>query len=199
MNSISGGVFNHTTDITFTTTGDKVKIQSNFMGLDVFGQLKLEVEIMGSVPKLPSTARVDFIDYDEVYTKSSPGTIRAHQTRTNKLISGNSDYPFTQDQLIVYQECPYMPFKSQGESARFKFSRGVVNYEATEGIVRFAVNTKVAPLEEEDPCVQGRASCGQHSSCVVEGDEFRCICNPGYDFCIFFFNVEPSVCNNLTN
>lgn len=31
-----------------------------------------------------------------------------------------------------------------------------------------------------DPCEEGRANCGVNSACVVEGDTYRCICNPGY-------------------
>ncbi|KAG8236148.1 hypothetical protein J437_LFUL001582 [Ladona fulva] len=35
-------------------------------------------------------------------------------------------------------------------------------------------------LAEIDPCWEGKKTCDEHSSCVVEGDNFRCICNPGY-------------------
>lgn len=35
-------------------------------------------------------------------------------------------------------------------------------------------------LTDIDPCIQGRETCGPHSSCVVEDDTFHCVCNPGY-------------------
>lgn len=33
----------------------------------------------------------------------------------------------------------------------------------------------------EDPCREGRTKCGPHSSCVVEGQTFKCICDHGYE------------------
>ena len=33
-----------------------------------------------------------------------------------------------------------------------------------------------------DPCREGKAKCGEHSNCVVDGDEFKCICDRGYEF-----------------
>jgi len=35
-------------------------------------------------------------------------------------------------------------------------------------------------IVDEDPCKSGRSKCGEHSSCVSEGDSFRCVCNPGW-------------------
>lgn len=33
-----------------------------------------------------------------------------------------------------------------------------------------------------DPCEEGRQQCNDNSVCVVEGETFRCICNPGYQY-----------------
>lgn len=35
---------------------------------------------------------------------------------------------------------------------------------------------------EDDPCEEGRSQCTENSVCVVEGDTFRCICNPGFQY-----------------
>jgi hypothetical protein len=35
-------------------------------------------------------------------------------------------------------------------------------------------------IADEDPCRSGRSKCGEHSSCLVEGDTFKCVCNPGW-------------------
>ncbi|XP_076239485.1 nidogen isoform X2 [Calliopsis andreniformis] len=181
---LTGGLFNHTAELTFPETEDKVTIRSNYLGLDVFGQLKMEAEITGTLPQLARDSRVEYGDYDELYTRAQAGVIRAQGEKTIKLNEDGDerDLSFTQDQTIVYNECPYLPVDPEDDTTRLKFFRGVTNYEATEGIIRFAVNTKVAPLEEEDPCIQGRETCTEHSSCVVDGDGFKCVCNPGYQY-----------------
>ncbi|XP_070160368.1 nidogen isoform X1 [Polyergus mexicanus] len=182
---LTGGLFNHTAELIFPSTGDKVTIRSNYLGLDVFGQLKIEADIEGTVPHLERDTKVDYGDYDELYTRAKPGMIRAQSERTCKLLHGGGDereIAFTLDQIISYQECPYGIFDPEDDTTRLKFFRGITTYEATEGIIRFAVNTKVTPLEEEDPCIQGRQTCGDHSSCVVDGDNFKCICNAGYQY-----------------
>ncbi|XP_018054137.1 PREDICTED: nidogen-2 isoform X4 [Atta colombica] len=182
---LTGGLFNHTAELNFPLSGDKVTIRSNYLGLDVFGQLKMEAEITGSVPHLERDTRVDYGDYDELYTRAQPGVIRSQSERTCKLLHGGGDEKeinFKLDQIISYQECLYAIFDPEDDTTRLKFFRGVTAYENTEGIIRFAVNTKIAPLEEEDPCIQGRQTCGDHSSCVVDGDSFRCVCNAGYQY-----------------
>ncbi|XP_050461827.1 nidogen isoform X2 [Cataglyphis hispanica] len=182
---LTGGLFNHTADLVFPSTGDQVTIRSNYLGLDVFGQLKMEANIEGTVPHLERDTKVDYGDYDELYTRAQPGLIRTQSERTCKLLRGGGDeqeITFTLDETISYQECPYGIFDPEDDTTRLKFFRGITTYEATEGIIRFAVNTKVTPLEEEDPCIQGRQTCGDHSSCVVDGDSFKCVCNAGYQY-----------------
>ncbi|XP_024891203.1 nidogen-2 isoform X4 [Temnothorax curvispinosus] len=182
---LTGGLFNHTAELNFPSSGDKVTIRSNYLGLDVFGQLKMEAEITGTVPYLERDTRVDYGDYDELYTRAQSGMIRSQSERTCKLSRGSGDereINFKLDQIISYKECPYAIFDPEDDTSRLKFFRGVTAYEGTEGIIRFAVNTKITPLEEEDPCIQGRQTCGDHSSCVVDGDSFRCVCNAGYQY-----------------
>jgi len=170
--SRAGGLFNHTAELSFPSTGDKVTIHSNYLGLDVFGQLKMEAEITGTVPYLEKDTRVDYGDYDELYTRAQPGMIRSQSERTCKLLRGDGDereINFKLDQIFSYQECPHAIFDPEDDTTRLKFFRGVTAYEGTEGIIRFAINTKITPLED-----------GPHSSCVVEGDSFKCVCNAGW-------------------
>ncbi|XP_025991116.1 nidogen isoform X2 [Solenopsis invicta] len=181
---LTGGLFNHTAELNFPASGDKVTIHSNYLGLDVFGQLKMEANITGTLPHLEQDTRVEYGDYDELYTRAQPGLIRSQSERTCKLRSGGNERElnFKLDQMINYQECPHATFDPEDDTTRLKYFRGVTAYESTEGIIRFAVNTKTTPLEEEDPCIQGRQTCGAHSSCVVDGDSFRCVCNAGYQY-----------------
>ncbi|XP_034945839.1 nidogen isoform X2 [Chelonus insularis] len=176
---LTGGLFNHTAELVFGT-GERITIKSTYLGLDVFGQLKMEADIQGTLPQLPREAKVDYGDHDELYTLSQRGSIRSHSNRFYKLNGDSTEYPFTLDQSIMYHDCPYDTSTPVDETTKLKFSRGLTTYESREGILRFAMNTKITPLEEEDPCIQGRATCSDHSSCVVDGDDFRCVCNTGY-------------------
>jgi len=150
----------------------------------------MEAEITGTVPYLEKDTRVDYGDYDELYTRTQPGMIRSQSERTCKLLRGDGDereINFKLDQIFSYQECPHAIFDPDDDTTRLKFFRGVTAYEGTEGIIRFAVNTKITPLEEEDPCIEGQKICGPHSSCVVEGDSFRCVCNAGWVSLLLIF------------
>ncbi|XP_076380705.1 nidogen isoform X3 [Megalopta genalis] len=181
---LTGGFFNHTAVLTFGSTGDKVTIRNNYLGLDVFGQLKMEAEVIGTLPQLSRDTRVSHGDYDELYTRVQSGIIRAQSERISKLNdgSGERDMVFTLDQTIIYNECSYLLVDPEDDTTRLKYFRGVTTYEATEGIIRFAVNTKVAPLEEEDPCIKGKETCPDYSNCVVVGDRFKCECNSGFHY-----------------
>ncbi|KAG7213656.1 hypothetical protein KM043_002901 [Ampulex compressa] len=191
---LTGGLFNHTTELSFTSTGDKVTIRSTYLGLDVFGQLKMEAEITGTLPHLERDTKVQYTDYSELYTRAQPGTIHAQSESACKLVRGGEEreLPFTQGQTIVFRECPYGTYEAEDDTTKLKFSRGVTTYEATEGIVRIAVNTKVAPLQEEHPCVRGRELCGEHSTCTAVDDNIKCVCNPGYQF--LYDEAGNSVC-----
>ncbi|XP_058796968.1 nidogen [Phymastichus coffea] len=179
---LTGGVFNHTMELIFKSTGDKLTIRNKYLGLDVFGQLKLESEIMGYLPWVEEGARVDYGDYEQLLTRAQPGVIRSNTERSYSFATSPSiKYSFTEDQTIVYEECSYAPLSADTEvTSKLKFSRGITTYESRENIVRFAVNSKIVPLEEQDPCIQGRATCGYHSSCIIDVNTFRCVCDPGY-------------------
>lgn len=44
---LTGGVFNHTADITFPGTPHRISITQRYTGLDLFDQLRLEGEVTG--------------------------------------------------------------------------------------------------------------------------------------------------------
>lgn len=63
---------------------------------------------------------------------------------------------------------------------RLKSVRTFISYEREESIIRYAMNNKISPAGvEEDPCADGATKCGSHSTCVVENDSYKCVCNPG--------------------
>lgn len=151
------------------------------MGLDVFGQLRVETEIKGYLPFVTEGGLIEFEDYEILLTRPQPGVIRSNSKRTYKFKDAPTvTYKFDEDHTVHYKECSYAPFDQNADNTmRLKFSRGIITYERVDGIARFAMNAKIGPLEEEDPCVKGRQTCGPHSSCVPDKDSFRCICDHG--------------------
>lgn len=177
---ITGGLFNHTLELKFDKTNDKLIIKNKYMGLDVFGQLKVESHIKGTLPRMNDDVRLEYIDHELTLNHIQPSTLRSHASRKYKIATDpNSSYPFSEDHTIEYRKCRYSPSSESQNSSRVKLSRGVTTYESRESIIRFASNAKVVPLEEEDPCIQGRETCSHHSSCIAVEDSFRCVCNPG--------------------
>lgn len=177
---LTGGIFNHTADVTFPATGHKVTIRQNYFGLDVFDQLRMETEIHGTLPTIPVGKKIQIGDYGEQYTRTAPGLIVSHSSLKFQWDGNPLDNLFNVEQVIRYSECIYSP--KNISTYRLKVARNFISYEAREKIIRYAMTSKVTPLSDEDPCKSGRSKCGEHSSCLTEGDSFRCVCNPGYQY-----------------
>lgn len=173
-----GGVFNQTVTVTYPQTGHKMILKQRFTGLDVFEQLTMTAEIKGDLPNIPIGSKINIKDYDEQYTPIGPGQLLGRSSQVFQLEGVEIDNKFTVEQNIQYEECKHSatvvhPF-------RLRVARNFIGYE-TENIIRYAMNNKVTPLGvDEDPCREGKSQCGRHSTCIAEGDTYRCVCNPGY-------------------
>ncbi|PSN49586.1 hypothetical protein C0J52_09739 [Blattella germanica] len=143
-NLISGGIFNHTIDVTFPQTGHKVTVRQRYFGLDVFDQLRMEAEIRGTLPTIPIGKKVQIADYEEQYTRTGPGVILSQSSLNYQLDGTPFDTPFTVEQVIRYNECIYSPKNTT--TYKLKVARNFISYEAREKILRYAMTNKVAPL-----------------------------------------------------
>lgn len=178
---ITGGILNHTAQITYR--GTQVTIRQHYKGLDVFDQLKMDAEIKATIEDLPPHIKLEISDYEEQYSSSQPGLILSESQRVFKNRDQNFDYPFTIKQSIFYEVCPHSPPEDVNIGPyTFKTGKNLIGYERKEQIIRFGMSSKITPLGLEDPCIRGRETCGELSSCVVEGDTYKCVCNPGYHY-----------------
>ncbi|CAB3388254.1 Hypothetical predicted protein [Cloeon dipterum] len=177
---LTGGVYNHTSSIYFSSTGDRVTVVQRFLGMDVFDQLKTEIFVTGSIPSIAANNRIESDDFDEIYTRTGPGVVKAHHNRDIKIGGSDNMLPFTVDQTIEYQECAAQ--ESDVTTLRLKLERNYILYEEREQIVRYATNSKIGPLGDDDPCRENKLNCGEHSTCLVENDEAKCVCEKGYQF-----------------
>ena len=137
----------------------------------------MTAELNGDIPTIPIGSKITIKDYDEHYTAIGPGHLVARSSQIFQLEGVAVDNTYTVDQNIQYHECEHIT--NPVTSFRLKVTRNFIGYE-TENIIRYAMNNKVTPLGvDEDPCREGKSQCGRHSTCVAEGDTFRCVCNPG--------------------
>ncbi|XP_059485330.1 nidogen [Neocloeon triangulifer] len=192
---LTGGVYNHTSTIFFSNTGHRVTVIQRFLGLDVFDQLKTEIIISGTIPSIPADNRIESDDFEEKYTRTGPGVVKAHYTREIK-IGGDNGQPiqFVADQTIEFEECAAQ--ESDVSTLRLKFSRNYILYEAREKIVRYAMTSKVSPLGDDDPCKESKVNCGANSVCIVENDDAKCVCEKGYKF-LFDIGISEPQCVDI--
>lgn len=72
--ALLGGKFNFTTTVEFPQTGHHVVIEQRFHGVDVFNYLRMNINVMGTVPSIPNGAKIEVPDYEEEHVKTGLGT-----------------------------------------------------------------------------------------------------------------------------
>ncbi|XP_030745606.1 nidogen-2 isoform X2 [Sitophilus oryzae] len=174
---ITGGLLNHTSNIRFLNSSHEVYINQKFLGLDVFDQVKVEIDIQGDIPTLNAQQSVIIDEYSEQYTHTADGVLQMSSERSY-LLDGQI-HVFRVEQTLKFDYCPFQK-NNVGESWTLKVAKNFISYEEREQIIRFGLSNKITPIGEYDPCEEGRSRCGPDSSCVVDGTSFDCVCNPGY-------------------
>ncbi|CAH0560102.1 unnamed protein product [Brassicogethes aeneus] len=194
---LTGGVFNHSATVTFLNTSQVVTIKQRYVGLDVFDQLRLEADIQGEIPNLPQNVKVDIEEYQEEYTMTRPGLIQMSSQRSFKYVNAlnNQDvvYVYNVEQAFTFDSCLH-DNTTVGAIWKLRVGKNFISYEAREQIIRFGMSNKVIPFGDNDPCEEGRSKCGPNSSCVVDNDNYRCVCNPGYQQ---FFRDNMTLCADI--
>lgn len=178
---LTGGQFNHTADIYFPDTKDRVIINQEYDGHDVFDQLTLGVDIRGTIPSILTGTRLEISEYNEDYTIVEPGLIHSASSRTFTNKNTGQKYEQKVSQTFSYNPCKYAPTSEEDlEPLTLKVVKNYIIYETRDNIVRYSTSNKIQSRGREDPCIEGRNSCGPHSTCVVQGDSFACICQSGF-------------------
>lgn len=178
---LTGSVFNHTAEIFYPNTGERVTIRQEYMGHDVFDQITLESDIRGTVPVVGNDEKLDLKEYEEQYSIVDTGLVRSQSTRTfiNKMT--NVQYEQRITQTITFNTCRFAPINDEDKLPfTLQVGKNYLNYETKENIVRYGMSNKIVPIGHEDPCIRGRTTCGPSSVCVVNGESYKCICNDGY-------------------
>ncbi|KAK7791449.1 hypothetical protein R5R35_010931 [Gryllus longicercus] len=177
---LTGGVFNHTSTIKFLQTGQTVVIRQYYTGTDVFNQLKMKADVQGSLPSIPLGTKLEISEYEKHYTRTSPGKMFSRMSHFFMLEGVPVQHPYEMEHVVEYVECKNHPLNFT--TLHMKITRNLVVYEAHDEIVRYGMTSKMMFPQDRDPCEEGRKTCIRHSSCVVDGDSYKCICHPGYQY-----------------
>lgn len=103
---ITGGKFNHTSNIRFTT-GENLHITQRYVGLNLWDQLAAEVEISGDVPAVHEGVKVTMDDFIEEFTTSGPNSIQVTSSHRIQLSSGAPDIEYTIYQTVSFLLLPF--------------------------------------------------------------------------------------------
>lgn len=189
---LTGAMFNHTADIWFPNSNDRVTVNQEYYGHDVFDQITTDTDVRGTLPVVLNTAKLEVTEFEEQYTIVEPGLIRADSTRTYTDQATGEKYEARISQTFAFHSCRYAPVTPESSvPLTLKVSKNYLGYQRPENIVRFGTSNKIVPLGQEDPCIHGRETCGPHSLCVIQGDSFACLCQTGY---ANFYQNDVLVC-----
>lgn len=178
---LTGSLFNHSADVWFPASGDRVVINQEYLGHDVFDQITLETDIRGSVPVIMPGSKLEISDYDEQYTLVEPGLIRSSSSRTFTNKQTGEKIEQRVSQTFTFNACRFAPPSAiDSKPLTLKVVRNYLGFETRENIVRYGMTSKIFPLGQEDPCIEGRSTCSPHSTCVVQGESFACVCQSGF-------------------
>lgn len=95
---VTGGVFNHTSNIRFKT-GENLVVIQRFTGLNLWDQLSAEIEINGDVPEVHEGVKLYMDDSIEEFTSTGPNKLQAVSSRIIELSSGEPNIEYT-----IYQD-----------------------------------------------------------------------------------------------
>ncbi|XP_034249826.1 nidogen [Thrips palmi] len=203
--TLTGGTLTHSIEQFFPQSGERLTLTLRYLGLDVFDQLRLEVEVQGAAPSLPAGAKVNMVEHEEFFTRQAPGVLHASSRQAYTLDDAPLEHRFTVEQRIEYAECGMpawlddavaAPADSQDEAQglKLKASLSLISFEPSDNIVRFAPIAKITnKLNETDPCEEGRYRCGANSFCAPSGDSFECHCSAGYQKLVTEETVQNGV------
>lgn len=180
---ITGGELNYAAHLSYPETGDRITVVQRVLGLDIYDQLSVEINIKGTLPKVPDEVKISAEDYQYQFTRSGPGSFTSVSSLAYRINGDPRNRTISLQQTVTYSEsCLYQLAANNSFSVfRVKAARNFLDYEEKENILRFASTNKVSVWSEtEDPCVQGRAKCVVNSSCFPEAETFKCVCNPGF-------------------
>lgn len=177
---LTGGEYLHTSKIQFDS-GEVLRINQTFEGLDYWDRLSVKIEVFGKVPYISPQLKLHMADYVDEYKFVNNGEISSLYAHTLEIPEENRVINFQIEQNIHFDNCLRDEDESPvGKSVLQKVSKIVLDYVERDQALRTSVLTKIGVDAESNPCTDGAASCGENTVCVPYEDTFRCDCLHGY-------------------
>ncbi|XP_067311913.1 nidogen-2 isoform X1 [Pseudorasbora parva] len=187
--SITGAEFTRRADVTFYPGNQRLSIVQTATGLDTQNYLKVDTDLRGSVPFIPSGATVQMEPFKDTY-QYYPSLITSTSVREFTVVSaenGAEALTLQVKQNITYRDCSH-GHHGRLETQELRMERIFVMYVKEERILRYAITNKIGPLgagetepENVNPCYSGNHDCDTTAQCVPgEGQLFSCQCATGY-------------------
>ncbi|CAK9297424.1 unnamed protein product [Gordionus sp. m RMFG-2023] len=173
--TVTGGIFNRTTTINFPITREQIDIKEYFQGTDIFGNLKMSIEIQGDIPNVESHNQIDFLDYMEEFKNVAPGKIISQSKLIFKINA--EEKAFNLNQEIYFDECQHLDRWKSSPGSLLAVTRNFAVYDEREQVVRFASKSKIRPIGH-NPCIE--ILCPPYSSCSLAENSYKCRCNTGF-------------------
>lgn len=195
----TGGAFNRTATVLFLPDYSTVRIHQRFYGSDVYNQLRMDTEITGNIPNhFTSREMFSVDDYHETYRQLAVGKLHSTSTRTYRV--GQAAYKYIWNQTIEFEECGKgSTAEERKQQQLLSVTRNFVIYDSREKIVRFAMTSNIAPHSGDgfDACKENK--CSALSTCIPEGDSYRCACQEGYEGDGTYCHDMNECTNNIAN
>lgn len=177
---LTGGRFSHISKLSFES-GEILRINQTFDGLNYWDQLTVQIEIFGEVPTTPHSAKLHMADYIDEYKFVAPGEMHSVHAHHIEIPSQNRAIAFQVDQTIRFIRCQLEDESNpSGTSVLQKVSKVALDYFEKDQALRTGILAKIGVDAESNQCTDGTASCGENTLCVPEDDTYTCVCLNGF-------------------
>lgn len=152
-------------------TGEVFHVNQKFLGLNLWDQLAVEIELSGSLPIVAPHSKLHLEDFTEEFTRGSENTMKSVSNQRVSVGDEERDITFNVYQEITYEKCKYLQQTPESASGVLKTSRISLNYDAKEQALRMNMLNKIADSDKLNPCLEEYTRCGQNTICVPSGDD----------------------------
>uniref|UniRef100_A0A3B4DAV6 Nidogen 2b (osteonidogen) n=1 Tax=Pygocentrus nattereri TaxID=42514 RepID=A0A3B4DAV6_PYGNA len=187
--SVTGAEFSHQAEMTFYPGNQHLNITQQAQGLDSLNHLKMEMNIKGNLPSIPSGAKVQFQPYTETlhYNQSVLTSSSLHQYIVVSENGGSEMFSYLLHQNISFPMCEHSPLTIP-EFQQLDVAHVMVMYTSEGRILKYAIINTVGPvggelpgLVELNPCRSGKHFCDPMALCLPgEGLQYHCQCAMGF-------------------
>ncbi|KAL7871335.1 hypothetical protein SRHO_G00063180 [Serrasalmus rhombeus] len=187
--SVTGAEFSHQAEMTFYPGNQHLNITQQAQGLDSLNHLKMEMNIKGNLPSIPSGAKVQFQPYTETlhYNQSVLTSSSLHQYIVVSENGGSEMFSYLLHQNISFQMCEHSPLTIP-DFQQLDVAHVMVMYTSEGRILKYAIINTVGPvggelpgLVELNPCRSGKHFCDPMALCLPgEGLQYHCQCAMGF-------------------